>query len=291
MQLKNTLWLDFGHYKQKIRGKEFVMSNAYIHYVKRHIVTKYPLDIANPWYSELQTYDNGFNKPAFHITRSLTWPVSEIRRGDYIWLISQLSSPWGMLPPSMDAKIVIEDILVESTGNKKGKIRFIAGSQSKWLPLYNASKMLIGLYSILKNGVKKVLVKSQEDKVGQAFQGIKKIGDPSYMEEYASNIDIQPLHFLSYRVADGTRMAFEKARSLMDEGHAVFWDRWSLPRRLAERREIVADRVLDEVINKKIIESTVVWGIESPRYNEINSYSAKEKELASTLCKYRPLIE
>jgi hypothetical protein len=65
-----------------------------------------------------------------------------------------------------------------------------------------------------------------------------------------------------------------------------FLDRWSLPRRLAERREIVADPALDEHLMKKLEKSAYVWGIESEKYSVADSYSAKERFRAMELGTY-----
>lgn len=267
------------------------MSNAYIHYVRRKIVTNYPNDIEDPWYSELQAYDSGFGKPSFHVTRLMSWPTSEIAKGDIIWLVGQLSSPWGKLPPSLDARIVVEYKTIEVAADSMKKARFIAGAGSKWLPLWDMSELLKRLCTISRHNERKTLINPQVSNVGQAFQGIKKIAEPSLIDEFVTRIETQLFQFISYRVADGTRMAFDWAQSLMLRGQVVFWDRWSLPRRLAERRELVSDAALDGVLSAKIAESSVVWGIESALYNEVNSYSAKEKKLALTLGKYRSAYE
>jgi hypothetical protein len=51
-------------------------------------------------------------------------------------------------------------------------------------------------------------------------------------------------------------------------------DRWSLPRRLAERREFLKDDVLDAYIKSQMRKYAIVWGIWSNKYAETGSYSA-----------------
>ncbi len=267
------------------------MSNAYIHYVKRKIVVRYPKDIASPWFSELQSYESGFNKPVYHVTRSKSWPAKDIKEGDVIWLVGKLSSPWGLLPPSIDARIEVKSVDIIKEGNNQTKYRFLAGPNSRWLPLHDATIMLNKLQIILKNGEKSTPCNPDASNVGQVFQSIRKLNSPYLIEKFALKVESLPHHFISYRIVDGTKMAFEKANSLVKNGNIVFWDRWSLPRRLAERRELVADAALDGLLNKKITDSSIVWGIESPKYNETNSYSAKEKALAVSLGKYRVEFE
>ncbi len=147
------------------------------------------------------------------------------------------------------------------------------------------------LQTVSKNDDKSTPCDTEVSNVGQAFQSMRKIYSTTEIEEFVREVENKPYHFISYRIVDGTKTAFQKANTLLNDGNIVFWDRWSLPRRLAERRELVADLALDKLLNKKISNSTIVWGIESPKYNETDSYSAREKVLAVSLGKYRAVHE
>ena len=80
---------------------------------------------------------------------------------------------------------------------------------------------------------------------------------------------------------------YDKAKDIASQGIPFFWDRWSLPRRLAERREAVGDHPLDATIEASIRKAAVVWGIESNLYGHPGSYAAHERELAQRLNKYQ----
>jgi hypothetical protein len=82
-------------------------------------------------------------------------------------------------------------------------------------------------------------------------------------------------------------MAFEASLQRIQAGGAVWWDRWSLPRRVAERREFLDDPVVNKYIRKCIRASRIVWGIPSDKYAEPRTYSRKERQLALTLRKYK----
>jgi len=263
------------------------MPNEFIHYVKRIIVTRYPKDIDSSWFSELQEYESGFDTPVYHITRLTNWPAIVVKTGDIIWLVSQLSSPWGKLPPSIDAYIRVKSIEQKSNECGEIKIRYNASEDSKWFPLTDATKMLFKLTVISKSGKITTPYNPEKDNLGQAFQSMKKIQTTEVIREWAEKVEKSDLHFISYRIVDGTKMAFMKTDYLLKKGLSVFWDRWSLPRRLAERRELVSDESLDLLIENRIHQAVTVWGIESPKYNEVCSYSAKEKMLATNLNKYQ----
>lgn len=94
--------------------------------------------------------------------------------------------------------------------------------------------------------------------------------------------------FISYRMIDGTKSAFELAKVLLEKNRSVFWDRWSLPRRLAERAEHVGPEALDSHIGETIANARAVWGALSPLYAIDGSYSKLEKELAIGMGKFRP---
>lgn len=264
------------------------MANDFIHYIKREIILNAPDDPASPFYAELQAYDSGFEVPKSHVTRSKSWPVKEIEEDDVIWLVSQLSAPWGKLPPAIDGKIVVGAIKEIKLEEEKSKIIFTAKEGSAWFPLVDGTNILSNLEVMLKEGKAECPYNPQKDNLGQAFQSLKKIHCSSALNlnNWASEILNKEFEFISYKISDGTKSAFIRAEQQIKLGSSVFWDRWSLPRRLAERRELVSDEALDKLLMKKIEESSLVWGIESPRYGEEGSYSQKEKQLALRLNKY-----
>lgn len=261
------------------------MNNQFIQYTKRKIVLRYPLDPTDVWYSELQDNEDGFYAPVFHVTRSASWPVTEIRTGDIIWLVGQLESPWGRLPPSVDAKIVVSSATELALPKR---IRFSAGDNSKWFPLRNASAMLSELTVISRSGNESQPYHPSKNNLGQAFQSIKKLANPNVLSDWAQMIDCADYDFVSYRIKDGTNRAFHAVSDLMKEGRSIFWDRWSLPRRLAERRELVNDTALDRILEHRIKNSSITWGIETPAYADPSSYSEREKKYAIAEGKYQP---
>jgi hypothetical protein len=260
------------------------MSNEFIQYTKRKIVLTYPLDPGNIWYSELQDYKAGFDSPVYHITRSISWPVPEVTTGDTIWLVGQLESPWGRLPPSVDAKIVVSAVTELASPRR---IRFSAGDGSKWFTLRDASAMLGELAVISKSGSESRPYSPSKSNLGQAFQSPKKIATARIINDWAHLIENTDYDFVSYRIKDGTKRAHQAVSELMKDGRSVFWDRWSLPRRLAERREQVSDIALDRILENKIKSSLVTWGIETSAYADLTSYSAREKQFAIAEGKYQ----
>lgn len=262
------------------------MVSNYIHYVKREITLNPPSDANSPFYAELQAYESGFDSPRFHVTRSKSWPVSEVKEDDVIWLVAQLSSPWGKLPPSIDGKIIVGGVQAIKEVEGGTKIRFSAKEGSMWFPLVDATTTLSRLEVILKNNNVRTPFDKHLDNLGQAYQSMKKLHNPDILVDWESKVKSMNFEFISYRIADGTQSAFFRARKQIAKGRSVFWDRWSLPRRLSERRELVSDEALDTLLMNKVKESKVVWGIESPRYDEVGSYSKKEKELAEKMGKY-----
>lgn len=76
----------------------------FAHYVRRTVVEVNYEDPSDPWFAENQPDNQGFEAPAYHVTRSLTGPAARVSGGDTIWLFSQLTTPWGNFPPALDAK-------------------------------------------------------------------------------------------------------------------------------------------------------------------------------------------
>jgi hypothetical protein len=132
------------------------------------------------------------------------------------------------------------------------------------------------------------LLNTPRTTIGQALQFLREISDPSPLFWHAAQVEGIAPDFISYRMVDGTQSAFEIVKLLLNKRHAVFWDRWSLPRRLAERDVKVSHEALDSHIASVINSSRVVWGVLPELYAIDGSYSRLEKELANKLGKFRP---
>jgi len=116
---------------------------------------------------------------------------------------------------------------------------------------------------------------------------MREVANPQVLERHAAAIRQRPMHFISYRLADGTRAAFQQAGRLMAKGQVVFWDRWCLPRSMAERREVADAQALDDHLMCKLEASVLVWAVLSPKYAAPGSYSAREYQRATTAGKCR----
>ncbi|MEG0633640.1 MAG: hypothetical protein RR517_13985 [Pseudomonas sp.] len=261
------------------------MTRHFIHYVPRRIVSRFPDDPSHPWFAEAQASSAGFEQPLFHTSRRKTGPTRQIREGDTLWIIGQVFSPWGVLAPGIDASIEVER--VEQADD--GKLRFVASEHSQWYALSDVSRVLPLLRSVTAAGRSNPMCQNDVTTVGQCLQSIRQLESAEPLQLHVEQLRRQPVNFISYRICDGTRAAFEKTNALMAAGQPVFWDRWCLPRRLAERRELVSDEALDRHLIKQIASAGVVWGIESPAYSAPGSYSEKEKQQAMQLGIYQPV--
>ena len=256
----------------------------FAHYMRRDIIQTNYQDPCDPWFSENQPEEQGFANPAYHVTRKSNGPAARVSKGDTIWLFAQLFSPWGKLPPALDARIEIGSVEDRESGNG---FRFGAAQGSCWFPLFDASACISNLKTKTVAGKTTNLLSNPSQSIGQALQSIRELHNPNVIEHFASKLLQGDFHFVSYRLVDGTRSAFEKTLDLVSKKRAVFWDRWSLPRRVAERREFLNDDALDSYIVEQIKKASVVWGIDSPLYGADKSYSKRELDLASRQEKLR----
>ena len=264
------------------------MKRHYIHFIRRQVKLRYALTDSKSWFAEEQAQTSGFERPQYHITRAINGPAAEIEAGDTIWLISQLYSPWGKLPPALDARVDVKNRvkIKDVNGNLKG-FRYKAASTSHWFPLANVSDVLNSLNTVQRNGKTEPLRKNSHQPIGQALQRIRKLESGEPLLAWERTLDKNGFDFVSYRLLDGNKAAFEKVSTIVNGGGAVFWDRWSLPRRLAERREILSDEALQKYIESQIKQAKIVWGINTPLYGQEGSYSATEMLLAKALKIYR----
>lgn len=261
------------------------MNQHYIHYLPRKIVSRFPREPNNPWFSEAQNANDGFSCPKYHVSRRQTGPTRAVKPGDTIWLVAQIHSPWGVLPPGIDARIDVDRIEQRADGS----LRFVASETSTWFPLADATAVLAVLKTVDATGAVSTVRNHSEFPIGQSFQSMRRLLSASDLEAFVGNLATMPVNFISYRICDGTSLAFRQVRELLHRDEVVFWDRWCLPRRLAERRELVDDNALDDHLMEKLRQSKVVWGIESKKYAAEDSYSAKEMAEAIRLGIYRPV--
>jgi len=259
------------------------MSRHFIHYLPRQIVLRFPSDPDDPWFAEVQGVGKGFSKPQFHVSRRATGPTRDVKPGDTIWLVSQIHSPWGALPPGIDARIDVKRI----EERDDGALRFVAAATSSWFPLADASLVLATLESSDSRGQVSKIHRHADSPIGRSLQSMRRLVSGEPLVAWTEALRPKRAHFISYRICDGTHSAFLKVERLLGKGKVVFWDRWCLPRRLAERREVVGDRALDKHLMAHLRQSKVVWGIKSDAYSEGGSYCAKERAEARRLGTYR----
>lgn len=252
----------------------------FVHYLSREI--KKSKKFKNDFFMQEQSISDGFERPMFHITRRKYGPSKEIEKGSVIWLFSILKSPWGNLPPCLDAKFIVEKI--EHLPN--GETKFYANSQSRWYPIFDVTEVIKTLITVDKNNKQSRLWADTSKPLGFYLQSIRRLYDAEKLLEYSDSIINKKFDFISYRIKDGTELAFRKTENLIKSGEVIFWDRYCLPRRLAERREYVDDKKLNDYLLNKIHNSNKVYGIETPKYFEKNCYAQKEALFAKKQNKY-----
>ncbi len=259
------------------------MGRHFIHFLNRKVVISSSLVAEKEWYIQDENGDSDpFERPQYHITRRKNGPTARIDKGDVIWLLSALSFKDQKLPVSLDAKIVIEKVC-----KVDGKTVFVAGPDSGWFPMADATELLKALMT--KNAQSQKTVKlwpNPEKPIGLYLQNIREIGNPEEMISYAEGIQKSPFDFISYRQKDGTSKAFQLAEKLIAEKKVIFWDRYGLPRRLTERKELVPDEQLDSHLIAKIKSAKMVWGVITKGYEEPNCYAQKEKALAKAFSEF-----
>lgn len=259
----------------------------YIHYVVRKVAIVPYYNSEAPWFARNQPDSQGFFVPSYHVSRDTTGPAARVCPGDYIWLVSELQTPWERFPPALDACVCVASVQREEHRRKPElQIRYQAAPESRWFPLHDAFASLQALESIDSKDHCQPLLSRHDLSVGIALQSMRQLADALPLLRLADVIDRQGYDFISYRLGDGTRAASTLAKQLVRHGKSVFWDRWSLPRRLAERREFVSDSALDSYIATHIETSNRVWGILSPTYEVPGSYARRESDLARMLGKF-----
>ena len=170
---------------------------------------------------------------------------------------------------------------------KAAAFQFYAGAGSSWFPLFDATDAVGKIFTIdSMRAIRPLLVKPTQP-IGKALRSLRQLADAGPLYVLEGKLEQLGFDFVSYRLIDGTRQAFEKSLQLVRDGKAVFWDRWSLPRGVAERWEFFSHVAMDTLLGHRIETSTTVWGIRSPLYAKEGSYSRKEMSAALQVKKLR----
>ena len=161
----------------------------FVHYLRRKVVNLKYYSPHHPWFAENQPDDQGFDMPKYHVTRSHSGPATRIVPGDTIWLFAQLSSPWGKLPPALDAKIEVSAVTHQIASNGFQLIRYEAGRNSIWFPLFDATTCIKNLTTLNSRGEVSNLVSSPQQPIGQALQSIRELAVSVDLVRFALDIE------------------------------------------------------------------------------------------------------
>jgi hypothetical protein len=254
------------------------MPNHYIQYIPRRVVKTRPTKVPTPSEVASAAQALGFHRPKYHLTKSKTGLVTRVQSGDTIWLIGQLHSPWGKLPPSVDARIDVAECRAHERG-----YTFVAAEASRWFPLADASHLLTSLLTRRQDNSTYPLLPDRNLPIGIVMQQLRRLADAQPLITWVEGVEAQGYDFVSYRLKDGTRQAFDCVKCLLANCKTVFWDRWSLPRQLAEQHLPVEDAFLRNHLEQAIQQANITWGIQSHYYGAAESFSAYEREIATRL--------
>ncbi len=236
------------------------------------------------WFDLVQAKDGGFDRPCKHVTRQDDHVTQSVKPGDAIWIFSQILYRDLAFPPSLDAKIIVAEPPYKQPvpwDKSKGRTVFEAGSASFWHLLSDWRGALQATQLSFRNAPP-AGVFEKHDHVGKALQSMKEILDPAPLLDRERELkEYGYYRFISYRHKDGLPLAARAVSdALMSENAQIWWDRWSLPRRLAEGRELLNNKALEQHIEKKARHAASVIGIETRGYNEPGAFTDKERAWA-----------
>jgi hypothetical protein len=220
------------------------MTTHVLAYIKRHVATQSPESSErDPAVMEALT------APAGH-GFGQDWLWDRRRRGDdiVIWLVSVLRSGRRYMPPSLDARIDVGEAFDRWHGQAPPYVRRLLDtykyaftaepSRSYYLPWLDASQLLQGLRFVGETAPSWLdnIRAENWSLLPRNLQTPRVLtaADAALVEEFAARARSASVAFLSYRWGEGTEAAREVALGLSEVGVAVWWDRWSMPRSVAE---------------------------------------------------------
>lgn len=206
-----------------------------------------------------------------HPTRSVHGPAARVGPGDHLWLVTRVDTPTGPLPPSVDARIDVER--VENLG-EEGFV-YHAAPSSVWFPLCDATDLL---RSVCARGMPLLPEHAHGHQVGTWLRTVRQLDDGAPLVAHAANLQAAGYAFVSYRIVDGSRQALALVRRLLAADQAVWWDRWSMPRRVAEDGLAFEASLAGQVIARALDQARSVHVVRSPSYGQAGTWSEWEWE-------------
>lgn len=190
-----------------------------------------------------------WDAPVGHATDQAFGAATEVRPGDTIWLVSWLLVGRERMPPSVDARIVVaadggwSPAAVAALRAARARV-FPATAASSWLPLLDASALFEALRVETRSGPRPLL-RDPVSPTGRArvvghrlalgARNLRRLAPRSAraLADWARDRAARPV-FVSYRWSDGEPAARALVTTLAAAGVPLWWDRWSVPRRLDE---------------------------------------------------------
>ncbi len=273
------------------------MSRHYIVYIKRKIVE--PFD--NISKGKKDVFPALF-RPAAHVFGQ-KWLYDSVAEDDEvtIWMLSMLRSGKNIMPPSLDAKMLVKDKFVRngesplceylSDIDKKRKFVFVATPENAlYFPFNNALSLLKSIrFKSKSTKLPKAFFKSQPhnmknkkpiySRLPQHFQTPRLLDDDSVpaLEKYGKSILNTNQAFISYRWKEGTPFVRELVKRLADLGIVSWWDRWCMSRSIAELKTSINSDGLWSVITEGIGGSRFAIAINTDEYASKKSPATQEE--------------
>jgi TIR domain len=197
--------------------------------VKRHFLAWIPHERPDtaPIIDDKSSISTRAFKPTAHVTGQRL--AQRVRTGDIIWLVGSYRR-MGRPEASFDGRIVVANVRKE--GNK---LIFAAGDGSAWLPWVDSTELLYSCKFATRRGL---ITLERSRALGQQLRFTLQISSRSALEVegFARAVLRRPSLFVSYRWAKSSDVVAALIPMLSALGYAVWWDRWSGPRRLAKEK-------------------------------------------------------
>jgi hypothetical protein len=180
--------------------------------------------------------------PSGHATSASAF-AERVRADDVIWFFSSIRYANGWLAPAIDARFRVLSDPPHEQRRRTGRKHFIvaAPEETEFFPWRDATNLLHRLRDPQgkrlvegTSGVSEMLLRFQVPRTLDASSGRELEKQATLARESSRTV------FVSYSWRNSTQRSREVVAQLGRSGFNVWWDRWCMPRRLAEGRVQVA---------------------------------------------------
>lgn len=243
-----------------------------------------------------------WDRPTCHANRDRRYQ-GRVAPGDVIWLVSAVRQRGRTLPPSLDARVVVDDgggwsPRYVASLRRAGRTVYPASLASRWFPIGDDTALFTGLHALTSLGTATPILAAPRGgrtvamRLALAGRRMREL-TPESVERLVAweAVRTRPVVFISYSWCDGGAEMMDLAAALTAAGYHVWLDVAAVPRRVMD---LNAPRIAEELrrgLGEAIASVDLVIAVETASYGAVGWTKWERKVAGDRAVSWRPGVE